>query len=132
MPKTCVVGQSLGQNWPPSAYRSYHSSNGTILATNLRKNYCRCWASIGPYLTSNLGPSHMMRMRILLPTEKNSPIKFIEISKSWGYRLWKIYKTFQNKMRNIQEKLSKVPRFILQTLLNYFICVLFKAINKIE
>ena len=27
----------LGQNWPPSAYRSYHSSNGTTLAADLRQ-----------------------------------------------------------------------------------------------
>ena len=44
-----------GQNWPPSAYRSYHFSNGTILATDLRQHFCRCWASVGPYLTSHLG-----------------------------------------------------------------------------
>ena len=29
-------GQSLGQNWSPSAYRSYHCINGAILATDLR------------------------------------------------------------------------------------------------
>ena len=26
-----------GQHWPPTAYRSYHSSNGTILAADLRQ-----------------------------------------------------------------------------------------------
>ena len=46
-------GQSLGQNCPPTAYRSYHSSNGTILAVNLRQHFCRCWTSVGPYLTSH-------------------------------------------------------------------------------
>ena len=45
--KTSVGSQSLGQNWPPSVYRSYHSSNGTILATDLRQKICRCWASVG-------------------------------------------------------------------------------------
>ena len=44
--KTSVSGQSLGQNWPPSAYRSYHSSNGTILATDLRQHFCRCWTTL--------------------------------------------------------------------------------------
>ena len=37
VPKTCVGGQTLGQNWLLSAYRSYHSSNGMILATDLWK-----------------------------------------------------------------------------------------------
>ena len=55
VPKMSVGGQSLGQNWPPSAYRSYHSSHGIILATDLQQNFCRCWASVGPYLTSHLG-----------------------------------------------------------------------------
>ena len=44
-----------GQNWLPSAYRSYHSSNSTILATNIRQHFCRCWVSVGSYLTSHLG-----------------------------------------------------------------------------
>ena len=35
--KTSAGGQSLGQHWPLSAYRSYHSSNGTILAADLRQ-----------------------------------------------------------------------------------------------
>ena len=35
-PKTSVAGQSLGQNCLPSVYRSYHSSNGTILTTDFR------------------------------------------------------------------------------------------------
>ena len=54
VPKTSVGGQSLGQNWPPSVYRSYHSSNGTILATHIWQHFCRCWTSVGPYLTSHL------------------------------------------------------------------------------
>ena len=33
VPRTSV----RGQDWPPSAYWSYHSSNGTILSTNLRQ-----------------------------------------------------------------------------------------------
>ena len=37
VPKTSTGGQSLAQNWPPSAYRNYHSSNGTILAADLRQ-----------------------------------------------------------------------------------------------
>ena len=41
VPKTNVAGQSLGHNWPPSAYWSYDSSNGTILATDLRQKFCR-------------------------------------------------------------------------------------------
>ena len=36
VPKTTVGGQSLGQNWLPSAYCSYHFSNSTILVTDLR------------------------------------------------------------------------------------------------
>ena len=55
VPKTSVGGQSFGQNWPPSAYRSYHLSIGMILATDFRQHFCRCWASVGPYLTSHLG-----------------------------------------------------------------------------
>ena len=39
VPKISVSGQSMGQNWPPSAYRSYHSSSDTILAIDLRKNF---------------------------------------------------------------------------------------------
>ena len=38
--KTSFSGQSLDQNWPPSAYRRYHSSNGTILTTDHRQIYC--------------------------------------------------------------------------------------------
>ena len=49
VPKTSVNGKSLGQNCPPSAYRSYYSSNDTILA-----NFWRFWVSVGPYLTSHL------------------------------------------------------------------------------
>ena len=52
--KTSFGGQSLCQNWPPSAYRSYHYSNGTILATALRQHVCRRWANVGPYLTLHL------------------------------------------------------------------------------
>ena len=37
VPISSVGGQSLGQNWSPSVYRSYHFSNGTILATDLRQ-----------------------------------------------------------------------------------------------
>ena len=37
VPKTSAGGQSLGQHWSPSAYRIYHSSNGTILAADLRQ-----------------------------------------------------------------------------------------------
>ena len=48
-------GKSSGQNWPPSAYRSYYSSNGTIWATDLREHFFRSWASAGPYLTSHSG-----------------------------------------------------------------------------
>ena len=55
VPKKSVGGQSLGQNWPPSAYRSYHSINGTVLETDLRQHFFRCWASLRPYLTSLLG-----------------------------------------------------------------------------
>ena len=37
VPKTSAGGQSLGQHWSPSAYRSYHFSNDTILAADLRQ-----------------------------------------------------------------------------------------------
>ena len=60
VPKTSVGGQSLGQNWPPSAYRNYHSSNGTTLATDLWQHFCRCWAGPGPYLTLHLDNYVMM------------------------------------------------------------------------
>ena len=62
VPKTSV----RGQNWLPSTYRSYHSSNGTILATDLRQHFCRCWASVGPYLTSHLGRFNLSHKTILL------------------------------------------------------------------
>ena len=52
--KTSVGGQSLGQNWSLSAYRSYHSSKNTILETDLRQHFCRCWASVEPYFTLQL------------------------------------------------------------------------------
>ena len=55
VPKGIFGGQSMGQNWPPSEYRTYHSSNGTILAIDLQQHFCRCWANVGPYLTSHLG-----------------------------------------------------------------------------
>ena len=55
VPKTIDTGQSLGQNWPSSAYRNYHSSNGTILATDFRQHFCRCLVTDGPYLYSHLG-----------------------------------------------------------------------------
>ena len=44
------------------AYRNYHSSNGTILATNLRQYFCRSWASVGQYLTSHLGPHSILHL----------------------------------------------------------------------
>ena len=43
VPKRSVGGQSLGQNWLPSTYWSYHSSNYTILATDLRQQFFQCW-----------------------------------------------------------------------------------------
>ena len=45
--KTSAGGQSLGQNWPPSDYRSYHSSNGSILAADLRQIF----VDAGPVLS---------------------------------------------------------------------------------
>ena len=45
--------QSLIQNRLPSAYRSYHYSNGTILASDIRQHFCRCWAIVMAYLTSH-------------------------------------------------------------------------------
>ena len=54
---------------------------------------------------------------MIVYTEKNNLEKFIELFKSWGCR--KIYRTFQNKMRNIQEKSLKVLDFILKSSLNF-------------
>ena len=64
VPKTSVGGQSLGQNWQPSVNRSYHSSNGTILATDLWQYFRRCWASVESYLTSHLGSYVVSYVRI--------------------------------------------------------------------
>ena len=67
----------------------------------------------------------MSVFEIYIHMEKNSLVKFIELFKSWGYtsiyrtEFWKIYSTFQNKMRNIQEKSLKVLYFILKRSLNF-------------
>ena len=55
VPKTSVGGKNLVQNWLPSAYRSYNSSSGTILASDLWQHFCQCWASVRPYLFLHLG-----------------------------------------------------------------------------
>ena len=47
VPKTSVGGQSLGQDWPPCAFRSYHFSNSTILATDLRHNFTNAGPVLG-------------------------------------------------------------------------------------
>ena len=43
----------------------------------------------------------------------------VEDTGIYGTEFWKTYKTFQNKMRNIQEKLLKVPDFILKSSVNF-------------
>ena len=59
--------------------------------------------------------------KLYFHTKKNSSVNFIELFKSWGYgtEFWKMYRTFQNKKRNIQEKRLKVPHFIPKIFVNF-------------
>ena len=81
VPKKNVGVKSLGQNWPPSAYQSYHSKNGTILATDLRQHFYRCWASVRPYLTSYLGYHWFWQFFIIHITKSYYP--FLSITGSF-------------------------------------------------
>ena len=109
-PKTIVGGQSLGQNWPPSAYRSHHFSNDTILATDLRQNFCRWWANVGPCLPSHLGCNEIRRNIFFHLKKKFSSFKVIKLNKLflkfWTVQYLNQKNIFPNQINNVKKRIS--------------------------
>ena len=108
-----------------SAYQSYHFSNGTILATDLRQHFCRCWDSVGPFLTSHLGSNCWFVFFVLYTQEtKNDRLKslwiaFLKFADSKYFRLIVLWgfesASFFNRLFD--------PRAI-KSLLSWIVCTL--------